>query len=102
MVIAQHLIFTTYGFRLPNDPRGSWSDFVRNWELYWYGAATKVNTRRSVAHVSHDRELRRLQKASLRYDPVKFTDEQVLCVARGVARAVQESEYILLACSIMP
>ena len=26
MVIAQHLVFTTYGFWLPNDPRGSWSE----------------------------------------------------------------------------
>jgi len=102
MVIAQHLIFTTYGFWLPNDPRGSWSDFVRSWELYWYGAATKVTTRRSVAMASHDRGLRALQKTALRYDPVKFSDQQIRCVARGFERAVVESGYVLLACSIMP
>jgi len=27
MVIAYHAIFSTYGFWLPNDPRGSWSEF---------------------------------------------------------------------------
>ena len=34
LVIAYHLIYTTYGFWLPNDPRGSWSDFVRCWGLF--------------------------------------------------------------------
>jgi len=28
MVLGTHLILTAYGFWLPNDPRGSWSDFV--------------------------------------------------------------------------
>ena len=52
--------------------------------------------------VSHDRGLRALQKTALQYDPVKFTDEQIRCVASGFERAVVESGYILLACSIMP
>src|SRR5438034_5148372 len=42
MVLASHGIFTAYGFWLPNDPRGSWSDFVRSWELFLAGGfATK-------------------------------------------------------------
>lgn len=102
MVIAHHLVFTTYGFWLPNDPRGSWSDFVRCWELYWYGPATKVTTPRSLAHNAHDRDLRHIQKSALRYEPVRFTSNQIDCVARGFARAVDESGYHLLACSIMP
>jgi REP element-mobilizing transposase RayT len=101
MVIAHHLVFTTYGFWLPNDPRGSWSDFVRCWELYWYGAATKVTTRRSLARDAHDRNLRQVQKSALRYDPVQFSPQQIACVARGFARAVTESNYIVLACSIL-
>ena len=36
-VRAYHLIITTYGFWLPTDPRGSWSDFVRAWELFRFG-----------------------------------------------------------------
>lgn len=28
MVEWYHLIMTAYGFWLPNDPRGSWSEFV--------------------------------------------------------------------------
>jgi REP element-mobilizing transposase RayT len=102
MVLAQHLVFTAYGFWLPNDPRGSWSDFVRSWELYWYGAATKVTTRASVASRAHDRDLRRAQKSALRYDPVHFTIAQMQCIARGFARAVAESGYVVFACSILP
>jgi REP element-mobilizing transposase RayT len=102
MVLAYHLIHTTYGFWLPNDPRGSWSDFVRSWELFWHGPATKVTTRASLARRRHDRELRRAQKSALRYDPVRFTVGQMNAVARGIARAVAESGYVVYACSIMP
>ncbi|HUT10853.1 MAG TPA: hypothetical protein VMY42_10175 [Thermoguttaceae bacterium] len=49
MVLAYHVIFGAYGFWLPNDPRGSWSDFVGSWELARFGKATKVSTRRSLA-----------------------------------------------------
>jgi len=43
MVLASHCTFTAYGFRLPNDPRGSWSDFVRAWDLLLSGKATKTD-----------------------------------------------------------
>ena len=42
-VLAAHIIFTCYGFWLPNDPRGSWSEWVASWELLRYGKATKVD-----------------------------------------------------------
>ena len=102
LVIAYHLIFTTHGFWLPNDPRGSWSDFVRSWELYSYGSATKVTTRASLARRDHDRDQRRVQKTALRYDPVRFHAAQMSAVARGFARAVAESGYVVFACSILP
>ena len=51
MILASHVIFSTYGFWLPNDPRGSWSDFVGNWELTRFGKATTVTTHRSLAGV---------------------------------------------------
>jgi hypothetical protein len=42
MVLAYHCTFTAYGFWLSNDSRGSWSDFVRSFDLYLTGAATKT------------------------------------------------------------
>ena len=50
MLLGFHVILSAYGFWLPNDPRGSWSDFVWAWDLFRYGPATKVETRSSVAH----------------------------------------------------
>ena len=41
MVRAYHAVFTAYGFWLPNDPRGSWSDFVRSWELFRAGLSSQ-------------------------------------------------------------
>ncbi len=55
MIVGYHTIFGMYGFWLPNDPRGSWSDFVGAWTLFRYGSATKTNDRRSAAHDAHDR-----------------------------------------------
>ena len=41
MIHGYHVIWGTYGFWMPNDPRGSWSDFVHSWELARFGRATK-------------------------------------------------------------
>jgi REP element-mobilizing transposase RayT len=102
MVLATHIIFTAYGFWLPNDPRGSWSDFVRQWELLLFGPATKTTERRSLAHDDHDRKERLDAKNALTYDPVVFSGEQALCISRGFAKAISESRYTVYACSIMP
>jgi REP element-mobilizing transposase RayT len=102
MILAYHAIFTTYGFWLPNDPRGSWSDFVRSWELFRFGRATKVSTRRSLAAHPHQASRRRAAKQALQYPPVQFTGRQALSVAHGFRRAMDESSYILYTCSILP
>ena len=100
-VLAAHIIISTYGFWLPNDPRGSWSDFVAAWELLRFGKATKVSTRTSVAHVAHDAELRRAAKEALKYSPVHFSGPQARAVARGFRRAIREAAYPVHACAIL-
>ena len=102
MVLAYHCIFGTYGFWLPMDPRGSWSDHVASWELFRFGPPKNVQTRRSVAHVAHDRELREAAKRDLKYPPVSFTGEQALSVGRGFKKAGTEAGYLFYACSILP
>jgi len=102
MVIAYHVIFSTYGFWLPNDPRGSWSDFVGAWELVRFGKATKVSTTRSVAAVHHDRRLREEAKTALEHGCVAFTGQQALVVGRGFALAAREGGYTVHACTILP
>src|SRR5262249_38674001 len=102
MVLGYHVIFSAYGFWLPNDPRGSWSDFVRAWELRRFGPATKVETRRSVAGKAHDRTLRRAAKEALHYPPVTFTGPQARAVGVGFASFLARSGVVVWACSILP
>ncbi len=103
MVIAYHLILANYGFWLPNDQRGSWSEFVRSWEIFLAGGrATKVTTRRSVADRPHDARRREAAKAALVRPPVVFTGLQARALGMGFARFAAGSKCSILACSILP
>ncbi|MFA7235946.1 MAG: hypothetical protein WC058_03695 [Phycisphaeraceae bacterium] len=102
MILAYHLIVSAYGFRLPNDPRGSWSDFVRSYELAVFGPATQANTRQSVAHHPHDRALVRQMKNALAHSPVIFTGEQARAIAAGFADYGHRSDLLIHACAIQP
>ena len=101
-VIAYHVILSCYGFWLPNDERGSWSEFVRAYELARFGPATKVTTRRSVAHRPFDRDRRRAMKAALARMPVRLAGEQARAVARGFAAYVESVQLPVYACAILP
>jgi REP-associated tyrosine transposase len=102
VVRAYHIIMTAYGFWLPNDPRGSWSDWIRRWELLRHGTATKVTTHRSLARQPHDHCKRQEAKRALRYPAVSFTGRQALMIGMGFKQAIEESSYVVYACSILP
>jgi REP element-mobilizing transposase RayT len=102
VILATHAIFSAYGFWLPNDPRGSWSNFVASWDLLKFGNATTVTTRRSVAHVKHDAVRRWAAKMELQYPPVRFTGVQALSIARGFSAAIRDGGYVVHACCILP
>jgi REP element-mobilizing transposase RayT len=103
MVLGYHLIFGTYGFWLPNDPRGSWSEFVGAWEIFRAGGrATKTCSRRSLAYDPHDAAQRLAAKESLKRSPVEFNGKQALAVAHGFASAIRQASYTLWACAILP
>ena len=102
-VLAYHTILTAYGFWLPNDPRGSWSEFVRAWELFAYGGpATKTDERRSLAHDPHDVELRMRTKEHLVREPVKFNGLQARAIAQGFSDYCRRAGLIIYACAILP
>ena len=102
MVLGYHVVITAYGFWLPNDPRGSWSEFVRSWELLRFGKATKVHTRRSVASIPHDQDGRLAAKRALKYPPVHFSGVQARAIGRGFAQFVERSGITIWACVILP
>jgi REP element-mobilizing transposase RayT len=102
MICAYHAIFCTYGFWLPNDPRGSWSALVGSKALRQFGGVVPANTKRSLAYRPHNVSQRLAAKQSLAREPVVFNGVQARAVARGFALAVEKSRYQILACAIMP
>jgi REP element-mobilizing transposase RayT len=102
MILAAHVIISAYGFWLPNDPRGSWSDFIRQFDLLRFGEATTVDERRSLAKHPHSTALRAAAKKELAYPPVLFTGEQALAIANGFGEVVRRTMCIIYGCAIMP
>jgi REP element-mobilizing transposase RayT len=106
MIVGYHCIFSTYGFWLPNDPRGSWSQFVASWDLFYAGgSATKLETRRSVAGARlNSQQLQRRISAqkSLAHNAVTFTGIQARAVGAAFATVCQVKRYRIHACAIMP
>lgn len=100
MVLFYHLIISAYGFWLPNDPRGSWSDFVWAYELQRFGEATTVTGKRSYAKDPHDAALRRNAKQALKYPCVRFDGRHREVIAEGFLDAVREFNYAILAACI--
>lgn len=101
-VIAYHFIFSAYGFWLPNDPRGSWSDAIRAFHLLKHGPATKVETTDSLARAKHDRLARERAREDLLHPPVLFTGHQALAIAQGFEIAQRDHDYRYLALAILP
>ncbi len=101
MVRAYHIVFCTYGFWLPNDERGSWSDFVRRYELYVFGHATKTTSRRSVAAKPFDHARAAAAREALSFPPVVLSGEQARAVAQGFNQQQAKSGYRIHACAIL-
>jgi len=100
VIHGYHVIFGAYGFWLPNDPRGSWSDFVAAWELLKFGPATKGIER---FELTPDQKAQRQEaKKSLKFPPVQFTGTQAAAVGQGFATAVKKSNLTIWRCSILP
>ncbi len=103
MVHGYHVVIAAYGFWLPNDPRGSWSEVVRKWELLRYGECTRNVARRGLASLTpQEINQRDLARRNLQYPAVTLNDQQIQVVAGGIATQVLKSNYTVWACSILP
>ena len=103
MIHGYHVIMPMYGFWLPNDPRGSWSEWVRKWELVRFGRSTKSVERRELDELTPE-ELQQREAAlrALAFPPVSIDGRQALSIARGFAEQADKSGYTIWACSILP
>jgi REP element-mobilizing transposase RayT len=102
MVRAYHVIIGAYGFWLPNDERGSWSDFVGSWELVRFGKANTVQVRHSLARRPYDPVKRAAATAALKHPPVVLTGVQARAIGRGFASYAAKSGVEIHACAILP
>ena len=101
MVIAHHLIWTAYGWWLPNDPRGSGSTAIRNDVLTDLG---EVHHGRKRVQPS-GRVIREFyEKAAplLKHELLTF-NETVRCeIARAFEQEIAVQGYTCWACAVMP
>lgn len=103
MVHAYHVILTAYGCWLPNDPRGSWSEFIGKWELNQYGRTTYGQEFRRLTDLSlEELESREAARKRLAYPPVRFSGKQAREIDNGFATRCKELGYTIWAASILP
>ena len=101
MVIAHHLVWTAYGWWLPNDPRGSTSrriasDVIAELGKLHYGRK-RVQPAGWEIREFHDRASNILKYPLL---TCSHADRDV--IARGFAEVVRLRKYTCYACAVMP
>jgi REP element-mobilizing transposase RayT len=101
MVAAYHLVWTAYGWWLPNDPRGSMSQVIRQdiiadlGELH-YGRKRLQPSGKVI------RKFYEEAKLVLKHELRTFTDEEVQLIATSLAEVISKERYTCYACAIMP
>jgi REP element-mobilizing transposase RayT len=100
-VIAFQATSGTYGFWLPNDPRGSLSKEVRAANLRRFGPATTLDHAESTARTEHSAAKRAAAKRALSRPEVFFTPPQIESVAAGFGKQTTKSGYRVFACAIL-
>jgi REP element-mobilizing transposase RayT len=101
LVIAYHVMWTLYGWWLPNDPRGSTSCVIKNDYLAELGLLHFG--RKSLQPASRQlREFYERAKQVLTHELLSFSQDQFGTVAVALGDAIAERKYTCYACAIMP
>lgn len=100
IVIAHHLIFTAYGWWLPNDPRGSGSNLIHNDPIAELGELH--HGRKSLQPAGRDVAAFYAQASEvLAYPLRRFDEAQISMIADAFADVIAERKYTCYACAIM-
>jgi REP element-mobilizing transposase RayT len=101
LVIAYHLIWTAYGWWLPNDPRGSGSQVIRSDLLKLLGelhhGRKKIQPANSIV-----REFYAQAEPLLKFPRRAFDAAATACIADAFATVLSQMKYTCYACAIMP
>jgi REP element-mobilizing transposase RayT len=101
LVIAYHLIWTAYGWWLPNDPRGSGSATVRDGLIADLGELHYG--RKQVQPAAHDvRAFYQHAANVLKHPLLTFAEADRLALAEAFRAIIDEQSYTCYACAIMP
>lgn len=101
MVVGYHLIWTLYGWWLPNDPRGSSSHEIRVERIADLGDLH--HGRKAVQPLPVElREFYAKAQAVLKHELLTLSDPGIQVVGDSFARAIREAKYTCYACAIMP
>ena len=101
LVIAHHLMWTLYGWWLPNDPRGSTSQSIRSDSI---GELGDLHQGRKQVQPA-GRELRAFYEqaeAALTHPLLKFAPSDLPLAAEAIGGAIAECRYTCYACAVMP
>jgi REP element-mobilizing transposase RayT len=101
MVIAYHLIWTAYGYWLPNDPRGSMSKTIASNVIADLGAI-HYGRKRVQPSSREVREFREKAKHALKHPVLGFKISESSVIADGLADAIRRHNYTCYTCAIMP
>ena len=100
-VIAYHLIWTAYGWWLPNDLRGSMSRYVHSDVISDLG--TLHYGRKRVQPAARDvRAFYEAVKGKLKFNLLEMLAPEVQMIAAAFQDVIWQEEYTCYACAIMP
>jgi REP element-mobilizing transposase RayT len=101
LVIGYHLVWTAYGWWLPNDPRGSMSNFVHSDILFDLGQLHYG--RKRIQPAARDvRAFYEEAKGKLQFNLLEMTAPEVKLIADAFQDVIWQEEYMCYACALMP
>ena len=100
LVIGYHLIWTAYGWWLPNDPRGSMSRFLANDLLRELGEL-HYGRKRAQPASRHIRAFYEDAADKLKHDLLEFGAKEIAAIADAFRSVVAECRYTCYVCVIM-
>ncbi len=101
MVAGHHLLWTAYGWWLPNDPRGSMSRNIATASIAELGELHYG--RKKIQPASRD--LKRFYEQAreiLKHELLTFTPKDFEIIAEAFAKVIKDRRYTCYACAIMP
>ena len=100
IIIAHHLILSGYGHWLPNDPRGSGSEEIREKKLSDLGPIH--HGRKRIQPPRRDlKQFYRDANPLLDFEPIWFDDAKRQAIAEPFARVVENQRYTVWGCAVL-